>query len=618
MPIQQGARAARWPAALIVAATVVVYLNSLQNAFVWDDQYLIVENPQIKQWQALPALFSSDLFPRVMLSHYYRPLQALSNLLDYRIWGLRPLGFHLTSTGVHAVTAVLFYWLVSTLLGDPRAALIAALLFAVHPVHTEAVTYISGRSDPLAGCCMLVALLCFLRPGRGSSGWWHVAAACAFLLALLAREAAVVLIGLMPLIAFSAPASDQSERRWRRVAACVPYAAVLVAYAALRAHAVGTASVPTEAAQTPLAIRLLTTVEVIVEYLAVWLVPVNLHMEREVIPAGSVLDPAVLGAAIVLAGLVAVAWACRRRAWPVTLGISWFLVALIPVSNVVPLATYMAEHWLYVPSMGLFLAVGWVLSQLAERGWQQPVAAGMVVALAAYGGRTIQRNSDWRDGVALYEATVRLAPHSARAWSNLGHSYQQLGEPEKATAAFQHALQLTTEPAGTGPHGAPTTADPLVASHQHAMIGNIYREQQRFDDALREFQIAVALDPTNVSAYNNLALTLGATGHTDEAQHAFEAALRLDPEFAAAHSNLGNLYFHRNDFDHALAEYRAAIRLNPDYAEAYNNLGSVYFRLGEPEPAEQAYRKALEINPRLDEVRRNLGVVLQNRAQTPP
>jgi len=619
MPTAQGARAARWPVALIVAATVVVYLNSFQNAFLWDDLYLIVDNPQIKQWRRLPELFSSDLFPRVMLSHYYRPLQAVTYLFDYQLWGLQPLGFHLTSTLVHAGTAVLFYWLVSALLADTRAALIAALLFAVHPVHTEAVTYISGRSDPLGAFFMLTSLLCFLRARQAPSFRWHSAAALAFLLALLAREAAVVLVGLMLLIAFTLPRTDEVERgkRWiNLLLTSLSYGAALLAYGALRVAAIGTASIPTETAQTPLAVRLLTMLQVVVQYLALLLVPVNLHMEREVTPAGSVFDPLVLGAAVLVAGTLAVAWVCRRRAWPVTFGLAWFVVALIPVSNVVPLATYMAEHWLYVPSMGLFLVVGWGLSQLAERGWQQPVAAGVVVGLAAYGGLTVRRNADWRDGVTLYEATVRLAPQSARAWSNLGHSYQERGELQRATEAYQHALRLTTAtPDALATHGTRIAPDPSVASHQRALVGNIYREQQHFDDALREFRAALAFDPANVSAYNNLALTLEATGRTDEAKQAFETALRLYPDFAAAHSNLGNLYFHGGDLDRAQAEYVAAIGLNPDYAEAYNNLGSVYFRMGRPELAEGAYRKALQINPGLEEVRRNLGVVLQSQAR---
>ena len=674
-------RAPRWHLAVVVAATFLTYLNALSNAFLWDDLYLIADNPLIKDWRRLPALFTSDLFPKVMPSHYYRPLQGLSNLIDYHLWGLTPFGFHLTNVLIHATAALLLYRLIAVLLdgscpnvnspvlsgtrpplprplsgtetGDrgpmasspfprreggqgvrcagtrrqngpppdsPSAALIGALLFTVHPIHTEAVTYISGRSDTLAACGMLAALLCFVRQRHAPLGVWRLASLLCFLLALLAREASVVLPLLVVLADVTLSLRRGEDLRAALMLRLLGYASYLVPFAiyvALRVAAIGTQLIPTETAQTPLPLRLLTMLEVVVQYVALLLVPVNLHMEREVIPVSTGLDPFVVGAALLVLAIGVVAWLCRRRAWPVTVGIIWFFVALIPVSNAVPLATYMAEHWLYVPSMGVFLIAGWGLDQVMQRGWQQPALAGLIVALAAYGGLTMRRNADWQDGLTIYAATVRLAPQSARAWSNLGHAYQEAGQAQQAADAYQHALQLTTG-ATPRPGLPPAAADPFMASHQHAMVGNIYREQQRYDEARREFEAALGLDPGNVSAYNNLALTLSAAGRTDEAKRTFETALQLYPEFAAAHSNLGNLYFRAGDLAPAQVEYEAAIRLNPDYAEAYNNLGSVYFRLGRADLAEDAYRKALQINPRLDQARRNLDVVVQSRGQTAP
>src|SRR5262249_17279521 len=157
----------------------------------------------------------------------------------------------------------------------------------------------------------------------------------------------------------------------------------------------------------------------------------------------------------------------------------------------------------------------------------QPVAAGLVFALAVYGGLTIRRNSDWRDPLTLYEATVRLAPQSARAWSNLGHAYQDTGQTQKAMDAYQHALQITegasdVSPGGTQRNAASGESERAMASHQRALVANIYREQGRYADAAREFDAALALDATNVSAYNNLALTLEALGRTEDAKQAFE------------------------------------------------------------------------------------------------
>jgi protein O-mannosyl-transferase len=621
-----------WQTALVVVATGVVYLNSFRNEFLWDDLHLIVDNPAIKHWSRAPGLFLTELFPHGILSGYYRPLQALTYLVDYSIWGLDPLGFHLTNVVLHAGAALLFQRLVTVLLQDATAGLVAALLFAVHPIHTEAVTYVAGRSDPLSALLMLAALLWFARDPRPGISGTRILSLVAFFLALLAREAAVVLILLLVLVEWVRPRRQEGSSAWRdSTARWAPYLAALAAYVAWRAVVVGLQThTSTAPAQVPLPLRVCTMLRVIVEYLALLVAPVDQHMERLVHPAMSCLEPLVLGAAGLIGAILAGAVACRRRARPVAFGVAWFFVALLPVSNLVPLSTFMAEHWMYVPSMGLFLIAGWGASQLANRGWVQPVATGVLVVVVAYGGLTIHRNLDWRDGRTFYQATLRLAPHSARAWTNLGQAYHEAGDLEKAREAYERALQLSPAAADVvqnlgvieATEGRPAKA---LAAYERALamdtsladphnnLGNIYREQGKYEEAEREFRAALRIDPSHAAARSNLGLTLQAMGQADEAEESFLAALRIDPDSASAHSNLGNVYFRRGELERARAEYLTAIRLNPDYAEAFNNLGSVQFRIGRADLAEEAYRNALRINPRLDEVRRNLSIVRRSR-----
>jgi tetratricopeptide (TPR) repeat protein len=608
-----------------LAAALAVYLNALPNAFVWDDLHLIVNNPAIKRWDRLAALFAADLFPPSVPSHYYRPLQALTYLVDYHLWGLTPAGYHLTSALLHGATAVLLYRLAHALTRDAPAALAAATLFAVHPIHTEAVTYVSGRSDPLSAPFLLAALLAFLRARGRPPGRWSALSAAAFLLALLAREAALGLVLLVPLVDAAVRHRDAeppgSVPAWQRARRYLPYAGVLFLYLALRVSAVGTGAPPAATAAVSLPLRLLTMLEVTARYLGLLLVPVNQHMERVIAPAASPLAPAVLGSAVVVAGLVAVAVACRRRAWPVTFGLAWFGVALLPVSNVVPLATFMAEHWLYVPSMGLFVAAGWSLARLAARGWRRAAAATAAAAILVYGGATVHRNRDWRDAVAIYQATLAHAPHSVRALTNLGHAYQEAGRLDDAVAAYRRAMAVGGDrpveapgPAAGDPRGASAPV-PGELADAHNNLGNVYRQQGRFEEAAGEFRAASAINPRLVAAYDNLGVTLEAMGRGEEARQAFEAALRVDPDAATVHSNLGNYYFRRGDLGRARAEYLTAIRLNPDYAEAHNNLGSVHVNEGRLDLAEQAYRTALQLNPSLEAVRRNLATVIERRRE---
>ena len=578
----------------MVAAVLAVYANALGGAFLWDDLHLVVGNPLIKHWQAWPRLFGSDLFPPPIASGYYRPLQALSYGLDYRLWGLVPFGFHLTNVLLHAATAVLLFRVAVALLGATFPALVAALLFAVHPLHVEAVTYVAGRSDPLAAAFLLLAMLAFLRRGRGAVA----VSVAAYFLALLAREAAVVLPLLLVLVDRMPPGRARRPPR-----AYLPYALVLAAYLVLRAFAVAGPGATPATAAVPLARRMLTTASVVLEYLRLWLLPAGLHLERTVAPVAALTEPRAVAGVATMAALAAVILARRRRAWPIALGLAWFLVALLPVANLVPLATFMAEHWLYVPTMGLSLAAGWSVATAAADGRRQraAVAAAAAIVIAVYGAATARRNRDWRDARTLYESLVPLAPESVRVRVDLAHAYQEAGDVERARASYEETIRRWPD--------APETADAWNN------LGNIERDAGRLDAALAAYEHALTANPRHVSALNGRALALQRLGRSEDAERALLKAVAIAPESAVTHSNLGNVYFRRDELARARDEYVAAVRLDPDYADAHNNLGSAYFRLGQSDLAAEEYRRALQLNPRLEDARRNLAVVDQARAR---
>jgi Flp pilus assembly protein TadD len=574
--------------ALVVTAVLAVYANALPNAFLWDDRVLVVGNPAIKRWDAIPGLFVSDLFPGGVASGYYRPLQALTYALDYRLWGLVPAGFRLTNVLLHAATAAALYVVAVRVLAVPTAALVAALLFAVHPLHVEAVTYVAGRSDPLAAVFFLLAVLGFLRgDGRG-----RMFALAAFFLALLAREASLVL-PLVLLVLDRVP-PGRARRPWRDFA---PYAVPIVVYCALRALSVTASPAPAATASVPFGLRMLTMAEVVVRYLGLVIAPHGLHMERAVTPVASPHDATALAAVAALGLAAAGAWRLRATAaWPVALGAAWFGAALVPVANVVPLATFMAEHWLYVPIMGLALAAGWAADHHAASWWRVPMLAAVGLAILVLGGLTARRNLDWRDGRTLYESLLPLAPESIRVRVNLAEAYQAAGDADRARDLYADVVRRRPDD--------PATADALNN------LGNLARAAGRPDDALASFDRAIALRPNHVAARNGRALALQALGRNDEAERELETARALDPTFATTFSNLGNLYFRRDEIVRARDAYLAALRLDPEHADAHNNLGSAYFRLGDRERAAHEYREALRLDPLSAGAQRNLAIVL--------
>ncbi len=574
------------------AAALAVYANALRNGFVWDDGNLILGNPLIKSFSELGSLLTS---PLQLNTQYYRPVQGVTFLLDYQLFGPWPAGFHLTSILVHAAVGVLLYLFVARFLDDGVAALFAALLFVVHPVHTEAVTYVSGRSDPLAALFMLAALWWFLEPSRLALSLG------AFLLALLSRETTM---GLAPLFVLVDVASawrrgETLRGTWGRriMRRYLPYASVLAVYLAMRWLVVRGIDVTPDLAELPLATRLLTMAKVVPQYVGLLAFPWHLHMERNALPASTPLDPVVLGsmAILALAAWAVVRW--RRAVSPLAFACAWFALALLPVANVVPLSTFMAEHWLYIPSMGLFIAAGWGLARLGARAGRPAALAVLSALLLAYGVRTAIRNLDWRDERTIFEATLRLAPESARVHTNLGRVHWQARDNDRARQEFDRAIELQPNDW--------QTAD------AHNYRGLIYQQAGRHQEAFVEFRRAIELNRRSPSAYVNLGTTLQALGRMDEARQALESALVLDPRNAGAYVNLGNMLFNAGNLAHAREHYLRAIALDPENPEAHNNLGSVYFNEGRPDLAEREYRTSLRLNPNQPMVQQNLGVAVR-------
>jgi Flp pilus assembly protein TadD len=579
----------------VCIATVIVYANALRAGFVWDDVNIILNNPLIKKLAELPALLTSPLLPA---TEYYRPVQGVTFLLDYHLFGTSPVGFHLTNVVIHAAVGVLFYYVGVRLLGDPLGALFAALLFVVHPIHTEAVTYLSGRSDPLAALFLLAALWWFLPPARLALSLG------AFLLALFSRETTLGLLPLFVLVDLldALRRGDSLRGTWGRriVRRYLPYLAMAVLYVAVRWLLLSPAAIASETAALSLPTRLLTMTKVVVQYVGVLVFPWNLYMERVVPPATSLLDPAVLGATalIALVAFALVRW--RRSLWPVVFGFAWFALALLPVANLIPLSTFMAEHWLYVPSMGLFLATGWALSRLAAYAGRPVALALLVTLLVVLGARTVVRNGDWKDERSIYEATLRLAPWSARVHTNLGRSHWLAGDKDKARVEFLRAIELRP--------------DHWQTANAHNFLGILAHEQGGQQEAVKQFRRAIELHQRSPGPYVNLAAALQALGRMEEARRALETALAIDPRHADAHNNLGNIFFNAGDLVRAREHYLRAIALNPENPESHNNLGSVYFNEGRPDLAEREYRASLQLNPKQPMVQQNLGVAIRAQA----
>ena len=440
---------------VIIAATFLVYWPAQRNGFVWDDTALVQRDPLIRSWRLIPEAFRHFLFLDATASNFYRPLQRLSFTGDYALHDRNASGWHLTSIYAHLAAALALFFLAEKLLAPTVGrgwACAIALLWAVHPLHTSAVTYISGRADPLQAFFGFGALALALHGLDGGKGarFATVTAALCFLGAMLSKEAGIVAL----LIWFVLLAWRRAQRavwlKWLGLSA-----AVLTVYAGLRFTA--ESRPPPRDDPTPFVVRPILAARAVAEYAGLILAPVNLRMERDVTSGVGLLQEreanaqrrewqTLLGLGLIT-GLV-FWWRWARRGVPVAaLSLVAAFVAYLPVSNLFSLNATVAEHWLYVPLA--FLLVAGALSLRKVTAHSRALAAAFGVVAAAWavwlGARTWQRQPDWRDQRTFLTRTIEAGGDSARMRVNLAQLESAEGRDDLALEQFRMALTLDRE-----------------------------------------------------------------------------------------------------------------------------------------------------------------------------
>lgn len=426
---------------LIIGATFVVYAPALRNGFVWDDTALVLRDPLIRSWRLIPEGFGHFLFVDATASNFYRPLQRLTFTADYALWGFDyPGGWHFTSIAIQAAAAAALYALLRRWLGETRRhwSLGAALLWAIHPLHTSAVTYVAGRADLLAALCGFAGLRFALEGGKRA----QLYAGLCFLGALLSKESGgmFLIVWLLFLGWRRAPRAT-----WQQ--AGIALIAALTIYVSLRYTARQTPPPPSQ--PSPLIARPILAARAVAEYAGLFLAPINLRMERDVAtrpgetPEASRATAArreaqTLLGIMLMTGLVV--W-FRRANSNTRLALLAGAVAYLPISNITPLNATAAEHWLYVPSAFLLAAASLTPLERATVTVRKAAVAAFAVWALLLAARTFNRQADWHDQRTFLTRTITAGGDSARMHVNLGNLEASEGHPERALAEYAIALQ---------------------------------------------------------------------------------------------------------------------------------------------------------------------------------
>ncbi|MBN3038163.1 MAG: tetratricopeptide repeat protein [Candidatus Omnitrophica bacterium] len=536
----------------IVALGGISYANVLGGEFIWDDIHLVSENSYIKHLSGVGDIFTKPVRGGGAKTFgFYRPLQILSYMLEYRLWGLSPQGYHIVNIALHILVALSIFWLLNILFKDYLLSFLAGALFVVHPVHTEAVSYISGRADPLAAFFLVLTLVFYIKHIQEKKYYYFAALLC-YLLALLSRESALILPALVLLYHFSF--RKKLERK-----EIIPLLAISLVYIFLRLTYLKFPFVHS-GFDANLWQRIPGFFVALSKYLRILILPLGLHMEYGNLTF-ALMNPQVLWGLALFLALIALLLKESKDRGIVFFSIGWFFITLFPSANFYPLNAYMAEHWLYLPAVGFFLILAKGLEFLfKKRGMRILALLLSITILGFYSVSTIRQNRYWQSAVSFYETTLRFYVKNPRMYNNLALEYQLQGKNNEAVSLYKKAIAIR----------------PTYAMAYNNM-GSAYLDMGEEEKALGAYEKAIELKPDYAKAYNNAGNIYSKMGRKDRAIATYEKAKDLDPNFVEVHVNLGNMYYERGDYEKSVAAFKKAIEINPDFAQAYSNLAVVYY-----------------------------------------
>jgi len=572
---------------LIVCVGGMVYANALKGAFLWDDSHLVQENRYLRHVSDIPKIFTTDIGAGGGDRYnFYRPLQILAYMLEYSVWKLDPVGYHLGNIIIHVLTALALFWFIGVLFRDHLLALLAGLLFVAHPVHTEAVTYIAGLADPLSAFFILLAFIFYIKATECRKAPLFLAALLSYAAALLSKENSLILPVLLVLYHYAFRKKVVASRLFSMTGLAALYVVLrLTLLKSMLSHTLP----PTTLLQ-----RLPGFFAALASYLRILFLPFRLHMEYGVWNLSFVHPQVVLGLLIFLAALLIIFRESKKRTL-VFFSLSWFFLTLLPVSNLYPVNAYMAEHWLYLPSIGFFLVVAKGFSVLLRRGrTKNPARIGLAVLTVFWGVLTVRQNATWQEPIAFFERTLRYAPNISRLHNGLGMAYGKIGEYKTAASCLERAVELSED------------ASRRDAANAYNNLAYVYDKLGRNSEAARAAEGALAIDAASVKACNNMAVAYIRLKKYEEAVEVCRKAIAIDPGFAEAYNTLGAACMYLGRYPEAAEAYRRTIETAPGYAEAYNNLGLVLQKMGRPDEAVPWHEKAIQLRPDYVDARNDL------------
>jgi tetratricopeptide (TPR) repeat protein len=611
--------------AAIFFVSFAVYFYTLYNGFVWDDMTQVLENKWIRDVSYLPNMFSENVWSfQSEHSNYYRPLMHVIYMFTYFVSGLKPWGFHLVNVLLHAGNSLLVFLAMSKLLGRSASSLpppfvekgmegslpvpfAAALLFAVHPIHTEAVSWVAGLPDLSFTFFYLLSFSLYISSAAEKQihKWRYVLSILSFSFAVLCKEPALTLPAVLLIYDYAFKKDNVFSFHFRRYA---PYFAVGAVYLILRFHVLSGFAPEKRHQYLSTYQYIINVLPLFSQYLEKLVFPFNLNAFYVFHPVSSLFDAKCIVALVIMAGFVFFVFMSWKKNRLVFFSLLLIIVPLLPALYIPALGeNTFAERYLYLPSFGFVLFISILISRLTVVSKKAVTAYFFFAVIAVlYSTGTLTRNSAWKDNYSLFSDTVKKSPDSALIRSDLGKCLREQGRLDEAIQQYQIAIEL----------------DPELAE-AHDNLGVAYYSKGWVERAIEQHLLALKLYPGYVNAYYNLGSIYANSGHMGEAIQYFTKALKSRPNntlyramLAKAHYVLATNKSKLRQIDDALEHFKAAVELQPADAAYRNMLGVTYGQKGLYDMAIEQFETAIRLAPGEIMYRQNLNMAfgLRNAA----
>ena len=587
------------PILILVALSFIIYINTLFNGYVFDDFSVILENKLIRDFKNIPRFIFADVWifdETHKASNYYRPVYNISLTIQYHLWGLNAWGWHLGNIILHTLNSAVAFLTFSLIfegftsnstysnregkLSTTTFALMAALVFAAHPVKTEAVAWITASSELLPALFVLLSFYLYIRSLFKDSKASYVLSVVTFFIAALCKETSMSLPILI--VAFDIAVRARSIRQ--SVIRYIPFFLAGLLYFVIRIYSLET-MIPKGTVHPYLnGFQFFINVfPLFIQHIKTLLLPIKLSVYHVFHPAYAIGEIKVIASMIATVLIFILSYRLKKRNVLFPLGLSIIIIPLLPALFIPALdRNPFAERYLYLPTLGFSLIIALVIREGVDHFTSKKSVNGVrffiwafIILIALYSSATVKRNFEWKDQASLWESSIKRDPKNYFALNQLGRVYLDKGEFDEAIPKFQASIEINR---------SRRDPDPLILGLASLSLADSYRMNNRPVEAINLYEEVIRMDARRFDANLQAAILYHERGDHDLALERYRTALERakdKEDITGILMNIGNIYAKRNEWTKALDIYSKALKVDPQNPILKRNIQLIERKMSE-------------------------------------